>query len=51
MLEVDDVAAGYAAVTSSGWPLRAGLQRRPWGLTGFRLCDPDGYHLRITSRA
>ncbi len=23
---------------------------RPWGLTDFRVADPDGYYLRITSR-
>jgi hypothetical protein len=23
-------------------------QRGPWGLTDFRLSDPDGYYLRIT---
>lgn len=24
---------------------------RPWGLKDFRICDPDGYYLRITSKA
>ena len=27
------------------------LQDRPWGLTDFRILDPAGYYLRITSRA
>src|SRR4051794_2534837 len=26
------------------------LQLRPWGLWDFRLADPDGYYLRITTR-
>lgn len=24
------------------------LQRRPWGLSDFRVVDPDGYYLRLT---
>ena len=24
------------------------LRRRPWGLSDFRLVDPDGYYLRVT---
>jgi lactoylglutathione lyase len=51
VLEVDDVRAERDAVTAAGWPLSADLQRRPWGLTDFRILDPDGYYLRITDRA
>ncbi len=36
-------ASGYKRVLS---PLR----KRSWGLTDFRITDPDGYYLRITSR-
>jgi uncharacterized glyoxalase superfamily protein PhnB len=50
VLETDDVAAERDRVVAQGWPLEADLQTRPWGLTDFRLCDPDGYYLRITSR-
>ena len=50
VLEVDDVAAMYANVLSQNWPLAAELQQRPWGLTDFRVVDPSGYYLRISSR-
>jgi catechol 2,3-dioxygenase-like lactoylglutathione lyase family enzyme len=50
VLEVDDVRAAHAAVVGSGYPILEPLQERPWGLTDFRLADPDGYYLRITSR-
>ncbi|REG10522.1 putative glyoxalase superfamily protein PhnB [Pelolinea submarina] len=50
VLEVDDVAAMYEHVLSENWPLAAELQQRPWGLTDFRVVDPSGYYLRITSR-
>jgi len=52
VVEVDDVDAAFArardaAVTHGGQvePLAA----RPWGLTDFRLIDPDGYYVRVTS--
>ena len=50
VLEVDDVAALYQHVSGQRWPLADTLKPRPWGLTDFRVLDPDGYYLRITSR-
>lgn len=50
VLEVDDLEAELARVQETGWPIAAGLQTQPWGLRDFRLHDPDGYYLRITSR-
>jgi lactoylglutathione lyase len=51
VLEVDDIAAERDRVVAAGWPLEEDLQDRPWGLTDFRILDPAGYYLRITSRA
>jgi uncharacterized glyoxalase superfamily protein PhnB len=51
VLEVDDVEKTYAHVTAQGWPRSAELLRRPWGLTDFRVTDPDGYYWRVTSRS
>jgi lactoylglutathione lyase len=51
VLEVDDVYTMYEQTQSCGYPLEEPLQKRQWGLTDFRLVDPDGYYLRITSRA
>lgn len=51
VLEVDDIHLMYEHVQSCGYPIEEPLQRRNWGLTDFRLVDPDGYYLRITSRA
>jgi len=50
VLEVDDVTAERDRVAAAGWPLEQDLQDRPWGLTDFRIIDPAGYYLRITSR-
>ena len=51
VIEVDDVAAERERVAASGVGLVDDLQRRAWGLTDFRLLDPDGHFLRITDRA
>jgi uncharacterized glyoxalase superfamily protein PhnB len=47
---VDDVAGERDQVVAAGWPLEQDLQDRPWGLTDFRIIDPAGYCLRVTSR-
>ena len=51
VLEVDDVAGERDRVVAAGWPLDEDLQDRPWNLRDFRVLDPAGYYLRITSRA
>jgi lactoylglutathione lyase len=48
VLEVDDLSATAARVAAAGYPMSEPQQRRPWGLTDFRLFDPDGYYLRVT---
>ena len=50
VLEVDDVAAEHDRAVAAGHPPVGGLQQRAWGLTDFRLHDPDGYYLRVTGR-
>ena len=50
VIEVDDVDGCHERVAASGHPILEPLQGRPWGLRDFRICDPDGYYLRVTSR-
>jgi len=50
VLEVDDVEAMYQGIVSEKWPRSAELKGQPWGLTDFRVVDPDGYYWRVTSR-
>ena len=50
VLEVDDLEIAHAAVRAAGHPLAEAPTDRPWGLRDFRLADPDGYYLRITTR-
>jgi lactoylglutathione lyase len=51
VLEVDDLAAERSRVVAAGWPVEEDVRVRPWGLADFRILDPAGYYLRITSRA
>ncbi|WP_349523954.1 VOC family protein [Muricauda sp. NFXS6] len=50
VLEVDDIKEIYEQVKSSGYPIHGPLTMQNWGLEDFRLVDPDGYYLRITSK-
>ncbi len=50
VLEVDDLDAYHARVLASGHPVSKPLRELPWGLRDFRIIDPDGYYLRITSQ-
>jgi lactoylglutathione lyase len=51
VMEVDDLSAAHRRVLNSGHTVFEPPQQRPWGLWDFRIVDPDGYYLRVTSRA
>ena len=51
VLEVDDLEAERERVARAGWPVTDEITLQRWGLRDFRLLDPDGYYLRITSRS
>lgn len=51
VLEVDDVESYFKQVAASGYKGKlTPLRQQPWGLKDFRIVDPDGYYLRVTSR-
>jgi catechol 2,3-dioxygenase-like lactoylglutathione lyase family enzyme len=51
VLEVDDVQTFFEKVKASGYKRNLSpLRKQSWGATDFRIVDPDGYYLRITSR-
>lgn len=51
VLEVDDVKSFFEKVKASGYKgILSPLRKQAWGATDFRIADPDGYYLRITSR-
>lgn len=48
-IEVGDVDAVYATAQSAGLRIVKPLQDRDWKARDFRLADPDGFFVRITS--
>lgn len=50
VIDVDDVRALRDRFVQRGVELAEDLVDREWGLTDFRVADPDGYYLRFTSR-
>jgi len=50
VLEVDDLDAERTRVLAAGWRLEEDVVLRPWGLRDFRLLDPAGHYLRMTTR-
>jgi len=49
VLSVADVEDAFRRAKESGWPI-SDLALQQWGLRDFRLIDPDGYYVRVTSR-
>jgi predicted enzyme related to lactoylglutathione lyase len=50
VLEVEDLDEALERVERAGVALIEHARERPWGLRDFRIADPDGYYLRVTTR-
>ena len=48
-VEVSDVDGVHAAAVAAGLRIVKPIQDRPWKARDFRLADPDGFFIRITS--
>jgi lactoylglutathione lyase len=48
-IEVEDVDAVHAAAQAAGLRIVKPIQDRGWKARDFRLADPDGYFIRVTS--
>jgi len=49
VLSAGDVESFYDAARTCGHTVSE-LVLQPWGLRDFRIVDPDGYYIRVTSR-
>lgn len=49
VLEVEDLGDALEAVRAAGHTVVEPIRARPWGLEDFRLTDPDGYYIRVTT--
>ncbi|WP_369900094.1 VOC family protein [Bacillus manliponensis] len=45
----DDIEQLYEHVLRKNYPIQSKLKIQSWGMKDFRIVDPDGYYLRITS--
>lgn len=50
VLEVEDLEDAYARFARAGERVAEPIRTQPWGLRDFRIVDPDGYYLRITTK-
>ena len=48
-LEVADLEASYARALKAGANVIEPIRKMPWGRSDFRISDPDGAYLRITT--
>ena len=51
VLEVDDIHLIYNKVKRANVEIESELMERPWGLKDFRLIDPNGYYVRVTTKS
>lgn len=49
VLVEDSLEELYDHVLASGWPISTPLTKQPWGMTDFRVLDPDGIYIRVTA--
>ncbi|MGN4444852.1 VOC family protein [Bacillus cereus group sp. MYBK79-1] len=45
----DNIEQIYQHVLEKNYPVESNLKIQSWGMKDFRLVDPDGYYLRLTS--
>lgn len=49
VIMVSDIEERYERVLTKQYFIYEKLKKQPWGMTDFRLLDPDGYYIRVTS--
>ena len=49
VLEVENIQSLFEHVSAT-YEVSSGLTLQPWGLTDFRVVDPDGYYWRLTEK-
>jgi len=51
VFEVGDLVAERDRILAKGWKVEEDIKMQEWGLEDFRLVDPDGYYIRITTHS
>lgn len=50
IIVVDALEKVYQRCLDSDYPIEVEVEKYPWDMRGFKIADPDGYFLRITSK-
>ncbi|WP_077617523.1 VOC family protein [Bacillus sinesaloumensis] len=50
IIVVDALEKVYQRCLNSDYPIEVEVEKYPWDMRGFKIVDPDGYFLRITSK-
>lgn len=50
IIVVDSLEKVYEKCVEQQYPIQVDVETYPWGMRGFKVTDPDGYFLRITSK-
>jgi len=47
---VDELEDVYQRCVDHDYPIEVDVETYPWDMRGFKVTDPDGYFIRITSK-
>ncbi|MGG0718510.1 VOC family protein [Robertmurraya massiliosenegalensis] len=50
IIVVDELEKVYERCCEYNYPIEVEVEQYPWEMRGFKITDPDGYFLRITSK-
>ena len=50
VFEVDDVDEVHKHIQGKNYPIETKMRMREWGKKDFRIADPDGYYIRVTTK-
>ncbi|WP_026690486.1 VOC family protein [Alteribacter aurantiacus] len=50
IIVVDHLEDVYERCLAHNYPIAVDIEEYEWGVRGFKLVDPDGYFLRVTSK-
>ncbi|MFE8696061.1 VOC family protein [Cytobacillus sp. FJAT-53684] len=49
IIVVDKLEKVYQRFLDNNYPIEVEVEKYPWEMRGFKVADPDGYFIRITS--
>ncbi len=50
IIVVNELEKVHSRCLDYSYPIEVGVEEYPWDMRGFKIADPDGYFLRITSK-